>query len=330
MPCFIYEEKKFSWKMNKQPNPRGRISKACDECAKSKCKCDGQSPCDACVSSTRICTYSMPSKKRGPSTGFVSNLSDTIDSLKQKLEQEGDLSSSDQMSSSIVSLNQAVSWDSLKWEQGNAVVWTHKSFQMATLYSQGKAVPWWDVYYAYVHPKWPFIFKSWFMNHFSSIPLILLHAMFSTCTFYLQGPNGLSDVGEFHFAACKNVIDEAIENPDPLKTAAIFLIAVYSLNSKRIKSSVSYLCLSIRFSQILGLDKDRYDVWKNSKGLIAGFENDSPKDFTRSLWTCLYAHDFFAIFLIGVPGSVTLDIDLSYLDEYKACSFDRGVEDASR
>ena len=206
-------------------------------------------------------------------------------------------------------------------------VWTHDTFLSATLVGPDGPVPWWDIYYSFVHPKFSFIFKSWFLAHYKDLPPILLHAMYCVSMFYTNGP---VEEGEFHFAACKAVIDEAIENPDPLKTAAIMLMAVYSINSKRVKSAVSYLCLSIRFCQILGIDKGKYDVWKSNLGLIPGFEKESPMDFCRSLWCCLYAHDFYAIFLIGVPGSVTLDIDTSYLQEYRALSFDAGSDDIKR
>ncbi|SCU80624.1 LAMI_0B03180g1_1 [Lachancea mirantina] len=35
-----------------------RVSKACDTCRKSKTKCDGERPCQRCLSENKICTYS--------------------------------------------------------------------------------------------------------------------------------------------------------------------------------------------------------------------------------------------------------------------------------
>jgi hypothetical protein len=142
--------------------------------------------------------------------------------------------------------------------------------------------------------------------------------MFAASTSYSLSPQ---EEGEFHFSASRYIIDDAIETPDPFKASAVMLMAVYSVNSKRLKSAIVYLCLAIRFCQILGIDKDKYVVWKSSVGPIPGLEQESPKLFCRSLWACLYAHDFYAIFLIGVPGSVTLDIDTSYLLEYRNPDF---------
>ncbi len=310
--------------------------------------------------------------KRGPSSGYVKCLVDTIETLKARL---GDNSSvthgagaSSDMNLSVNSTIEVISPTSsmlsnsgniipnfkssdlvssaadggqmLMGDWGTAInrtssliqsqsnhVWNHDTFLFATLVGSDGPVPWWDIYYRFVHPKMSVIFKSWFLSHYKDLPLILLHAMYCVSIFPLSGP---VEEGEFHFTACKSVTDEAIENPDPLKTAAIMLMAVYSMNSKRVKSAVSYLCLSIRFCQILGIDKGKYDVWKCNLGLIPGFEKESPKDFCRSLWCCLYANDFYAIFLIGVPGSVTLDIDTSYLQEYRSLTFQDGKDDIKR
>lgn len=38
-----------------------RVSKACDTCRKSKTKCDGERPCQRCLSENKICTYSNSS-----------------------------------------------------------------------------------------------------------------------------------------------------------------------------------------------------------------------------------------------------------------------------
>lgn len=321
-------------------------------------------------------------KKRGPSSGYVNNLVDTIESLRARLGDnpsggegldnsisspslEAHLSPSSSsggpssaglgvgvgpnfsstlrpnlstnggalLSSSAIA-NANADWSTALVSSENnpknnypAAVWTHETFRSATLSTQSGTFPWWEVYYKFVHPKWSFIFKTWFLNHFQDLPLILLHGMYGASTFYASDP---LEEGELHFSTCKAVIDEAIENPDPLKTAAIMLMAVYSINSKRIKSAVSYLCLSIRFCQILGIDKDKYEVWKCNSGRMIGFENESPKEFCRSVWCSLYAHDFYAIFLIGVPGSVTLDIDTSYLVEYRSGTFDNGWDDPKR
>ena len=315
-----------------------RAQKACDECNKRKTKCTGGSitaPCDKCTEFNRNCTFSLPAKKRGPSTGYVNSLVDTIETLKAKLDDKISLPVEVPMHSAVsvdTPPSASGSFDSgmvdNEWSNSLQVLptailqpsvqWTHDTFRLATLLGPNGPVPWYEIYYESVHPQWSFLYENWFLTHFNSLPLILLHAMYAACTFYSLSPQ---EEGDFHFSACKAVMDDAIENPDPFKAAAVMLLAVYSVNSKRLKSAIVYLCLAIRFCQILGIDKDKYLIWKNTAGPLAGLEQESPKLFCRCLWSCLYAHDFYAIFLIGVPGSVTLDIDTSYLLEYRTGDF---------
>ncbi|KAJ6511535.1 hypothetical protein C8R47DRAFT_737770 [Mycena vitilis] len=61
---------------------RKRISKACDHCRKSKCKCERASPsepCRSCIASGTECTFG-PTRKRGPSKGY-------IDAIEARLHQ---------------------------------------------------------------------------------------------------------------------------------------------------------------------------------------------------------------------------------------------------
>ncbi|KAK6988297.1 hypothetical protein R3P38DRAFT_3229208 [Favolaschia claudopus] len=53
---------------------RRRSSKACDQCRKSKCKCERSglgNPCRSCVALGTECTSRDPSRKRGPPKGYV-------------------------------------------------------------------------------------------------------------------------------------------------------------------------------------------------------------------------------------------------------------------
>ncbi|KAJ6622773.1 hypothetical protein B0H10DRAFT_879977 [Mycena sp. CBHHK59/15] len=62
---------------------RRRSSKACDQCRKSKCKCErtapGQ-PCRSCLMLGTECTFLGPSRKRGPPKGY-------IDAIEARLHQ---------------------------------------------------------------------------------------------------------------------------------------------------------------------------------------------------------------------------------------------------
>ncbi|KAF8240532.1 hypothetical protein L208DRAFT_1427978 [Tricholoma matsutake] len=62
---------------------RRRSSKACDQCRKSKCKCERSAPGDPCKSCIMIgttCTFLGPSRKRGPPKGY-------IDAIEARLHQ---------------------------------------------------------------------------------------------------------------------------------------------------------------------------------------------------------------------------------------------------
>ncbi|EKM56762.1 uncharacterized protein PHACADRAFT_254069 [Phanerochaete carnosa HHB-10118-sp] len=62
---------------------RRRSSKACDQCRKSKCKCERtsmQEPCKNCVLLGTPCTFLGPSRKRGPPKGY-------IDAIEARLHQ---------------------------------------------------------------------------------------------------------------------------------------------------------------------------------------------------------------------------------------------------
>ncbi|KIK52123.1 hypothetical protein GYMLUDRAFT_50070 [Collybiopsis luxurians FD-317 M1] len=62
---------------------RRRSSKACDQCRKSKCKCERSSPnepCRNCVMLGTPCTFLGPSRKRGPPKGY-------IDAIEARLHQ---------------------------------------------------------------------------------------------------------------------------------------------------------------------------------------------------------------------------------------------------
>ncbi|KAF8585649.1 hypothetical protein K439DRAFT_1409792 [Ramaria rubella] len=65
---------------------RRRSSKACDQCRKSKCKCERpggrDEPCKNCVLLGTPCTFLGPSRKRGPPKGYI----DAIESRLHQME----------------------------------------------------------------------------------------------------------------------------------------------------------------------------------------------------------------------------------------------------
>ncbi|KAJ7216402.1 fungal-specific transcription factor domain-containing protein [Mycena pura] len=72
-----------SAKDSKEKMVRRRSSKACDQCRKSKCKCERTAPeaqCRNCIMVGTECTFLGPSRKRGPPKGY-------IDAIEARLHQ---------------------------------------------------------------------------------------------------------------------------------------------------------------------------------------------------------------------------------------------------
>ncbi|KLO15521.1 hypothetical protein SCHPADRAFT_259949 [Schizopora paradoxa] len=70
-------------KAEKEKQVRRRSSKACDQCRKSKCKCERSADselCKSCVMLGTQCTFLGPSRKRGPPKGY-------IDAIESRLHQ---------------------------------------------------------------------------------------------------------------------------------------------------------------------------------------------------------------------------------------------------
>ncbi|KAF8470363.1 fungal-specific transcription factor domain-containing protein [Gautieria morchelliformis] len=91
-----------SRKDNKQI--RRRSSKACDQCRKSKCKCERpgsqDEPCKNCILLGTPCTFLGPSRKRGPPKGYIDAIETRLHQLEALLSTL--LSSGDPRASSIM------------------------------------------------------------------------------------------------------------------------------------------------------------------------------------------------------------------------------------
>ena len=131
-----------------------RAQKACDECNRRKTKCTGATattPCDKCKEFMRICAFSLPAKKRGPSTGYVNSLVDTIETLKAKLDDKIHVSTDITMqtastTSTDAPLSATGSFDSgmaeAEWSNSHPIMssavlpsaqWTRDTFMIAQL-----------------------------------------------------------------------------------------------------------------------------------------------------------------------------------------------------
>ncbi|KAI0293914.1 fungal-specific transcription factor domain-containing protein [Russula brevipes] len=79
----MFPESSSSSSKTSDKTVRRRSSKACDQCRKSKCKCERTSdnePCKACIMLGTHCTFLGPSRKRGPPKGY-------IDAIEARLHQ---------------------------------------------------------------------------------------------------------------------------------------------------------------------------------------------------------------------------------------------------
>lgn len=70
----------------KRKDQRHKVSKACDECRRKKIKCDALTeaePCSNCKRTFTECTFSRQQLKRGPSKGYIKQLSDRLKDLEE-------------------------------------------------------------------------------------------------------------------------------------------------------------------------------------------------------------------------------------------------------
>ncbi|ORY88663.1 hypothetical protein BCR35DRAFT_350894 [Leucosporidium creatinivorum] len=75
------------------PNKRQRVTKACDQCRKRRVKCEAYpdaelgAPCRICTEAGTAagCTFTRPSKKRGPQAGYAKNLAEKISAFERLL-----------------------------------------------------------------------------------------------------------------------------------------------------------------------------------------------------------------------------------------------------
>ncbi|KAK5946854.1 hypothetical protein PMZ80_000998 [Knufia obscura] len=71
---------------------RSKVSRACDQCRKKKVRCDADSEgtgqlktCSNCVKSGQTCDYSRVPQKRGPSKGYIKELSERVQQVEGQL-----------------------------------------------------------------------------------------------------------------------------------------------------------------------------------------------------------------------------------------------------
>lgn len=57
-----------------RPRKRQRVSVACDQCKRSKYRCDGRRPTCSTCADTKVCTYTATVKRRGLASGYVRSL----------------------------------------------------------------------------------------------------------------------------------------------------------------------------------------------------------------------------------------------------------------
>ncbi|KAK5092746.1 hypothetical protein LTR24_004938 [Lithohypha guttulata] len=63
---------------NEEGRSRLRVSKACTRCRTRKDRCDGLTPCTACRTASKSCTYEATTRKRGLPEGYVRSLEKLI------------------------------------------------------------------------------------------------------------------------------------------------------------------------------------------------------------------------------------------------------------
>ncbi|KAH9915218.1 fungal-specific transcription factor domain-containing protein [Fomitopsis serialis] len=84
---------------------RRRSSKACDQCRKSKCKCERsnpQDPCRNCVMLGTPCTFLGPSRKRGPPKGYIDAIEARLHQRRRSLGSSSAARTADPLAKEII------------------------------------------------------------------------------------------------------------------------------------------------------------------------------------------------------------------------------------
>jgi hypothetical protein len=166
-----------------------------------------------------------------------------------------------------------------------------------------------ELYVAFVYPRMPIISRELISKHFYDLPVGLLHAMYCCC-FWGQAS---SSSFERHYEYSVQLLHEQLHEPDIFTLLLSIHLGYYLLYTKKTKHAISYLAISIRISQILGLNS------ANIAPIFEAAKNIEPAMVSEVCVGCivhLYLYDFYFSNTMEIPFLLVSDFNSPLLSPY--------------
>ena len=303
---------------------RKRTSKACDHCHTKRIKCipsGDESACERCLLKGIQCTFHKPTNKRGPTPG--SRKPKVISSLA--IQPIAELSVSPfsavavtsppfktQIAISELCEKLDIPAGDIKQLKIPVVVDPLPPFTIST----GAVVPWLNMYFTYVHPKYPCLPTDWVMKNHHLLPTFLLNSMYAlTMMEPISNDSKRTLNGDKYFEKAKLLYENANINPSPFDVAAMFFMGVYAClhSTTEIAAGISWIQEAIDLAKKLGILNLAEVSWTLPNGTLYRLQDHYySKQFCQLLMLCLYSSDFEVSFIRKTPFHLEIELPQSF------------------
>ncbi|KAJ3301976.1 hypothetical protein HDV03_005509 [Kappamyces sp. JEL0829] len=187
--------------------------------------------------------------------------------------------------------------------------WTALTFyciQMSE--NDGSIVSFLDYYFIHAYKTFPWLQKTWVMEHLAEIPLFLLHAMYAFCL-TCSTPYQVSDFAYRHYKCSLKAIHADLETADPFTVCAL-LHNCHFAKFMRDQCGVYHYSLAIGLATHMKLYDPSYH-WLS----MLGNSLHLPY-FTLGMWFSMYALDYAGTQVFDVPLLIDLEIDTNLINQF--------------
>ncbi|KAM0788534.1 hypothetical protein ACM66B_001662 [Microbotryomycetes sp. NB124-2] len=191
-----------------------------------------------------------------------------------------------------------------------------------------------DLYWTYVHPHFPILYKVSFMRQYrhtvsnpdstepstpaggGKVPMVLLLSMFSLAARYSDVDPVRSDgkywtAGQDYFEKAKRVLNYDYGSSKLVSVQALLLLAYREIGTGAMSASWLFTGMAIRMAQDLGLHRD-VEKWFLP---VSKFSHEEKQTRKRVWWGCIILDRYTASY-IGRPGTIhERDYDTSFPSE---------------
>ncbi|KAK4053492.1 hypothetical protein OIV83_001659 [Microbotryomycetes sp. JL201] len=191
-----------------------------------------------------------------------------------------------------------------------------------------------DLYWTYVHPHFPILYKVSFMRQYrhtvsnpdsiepstpaggGKVPMVLLLSMFALAARYSDLDPVRSDgkywtAGQDYFEKAKRVLNYDYGSSKLVSVQALLLLAYREIGTGAMSASWLFTGMAIRMAQDLGLFRD-VEKWFLP---VSKFSHEEKQTRKRVWWGCIILDRYTASY-IGRPGTIhERDYDTSFPSE---------------